>query len=471
MKAVTTPCSTYACAAVSPDGTKCQDLTDRIMITNANRARLRTVVRLYPQETIFDSADAKEIMLSLVRDGCFMTNERKVHCVNCHKTLSEAEAEEYCLSEIYMLNLFHYENCTFYSDWGIISITASTLPLSGAIQSIIVNDDLTDISEYGSLTKMIPTTSELTMLKRNRGNYLISENRQKSFVNYTYNIFATLQKMGDAGWILLSKGSAACFCCNVKVKGWNSCNNPWVTHAIFSPKCPFLRCNKTPEFIKRVQEKSNTAKAGESPNQDTNSNNQNVSALSNQQEAPRAVLPIPSDRDILNTPAAKAVMIFNYSEELVLSVIKSFLAKGETLSSLQGVEIMKQILPDDTDLVSTQRTSSNDGINHSTNDSGKEPTSSRDSTQSTQCMKSSVAHYSEHTEYIHNLSINVLQEENDILKEQWLCKVCFNDNVEVALILFGHLVCCLSCAVTVVNCPLCHVKVTGKMPIRFSDEI
>ncbi|GFR79750.1 baculoviral IAP repeat-containing protein 3-like [Elysia marginata] len=54
-----------------------------------------------------------------------------------------------------------------------------------------------------------------------------------------------------------------------------------------------------------------------------------------------------------------------------------------------------------------------------------------------------------------------LMEENRQLKEQRQCKICMDEEVCVAFLPCGHLVCCATCAPALNACPICRAKIRG----------
>ena len=52
--------------------------------------------------------------------------------------------------------------------------------------------------------------------------------------------------------------------------------------------------------------------------------------------------------------------------------------------------------------------------------------------------------------------IKSLEDENDKLKNQKLCKICMNGEIAIVLIPCGHFVSCKKCAPALNNCPICR---------------
>ena len=52
-------------------------------------------------------------------------------------------------------------------------------------------------------------------------------------------------------------------------------------------------------------------------------------------------------------------------------------------------------------------------------------------------------------------------EENEELKEEMNCKVCFTKFMNTVFLPCGHLACCESCAEQLKDCPLCRKYIAG----------
>lgn len=46
--------------------------------------------------------------------------------------------------------------------------------------------------------------------------------------------------------------SMLCFCCNRGLKDWESKDDPWTEHAIWSPSCKYLLLMKGKEFVEAI---------------------------------------------------------------------------------------------------------------------------------------------------------------------------------------------------------------------------
>ena len=52
--------------------------------------------------------------------------------------------------------------------------------------------------------------------------------------------------------------------------------------------------------------------------------------------------------------------------------------------------------------------------------------------------------------------LSEIQQENQRLKEARTCKICMDNEIEVALYPCGHLVSCVNCSFHLIDCPVCR---------------
>ena len=65
---------------------------------------------------------------------------------------------------------------------------------------------------------------------------------------------------------------------------------------------------------------------------------------------------------------------------------------------------------------------------------------------------------------------NNLEEENRMLKERSLCKVCLDATACVLFLECGHMVACPMCAPALANCPVCRAEVKGTLRAHFATD-
>ena len=54
------------------------------------------------------------------------------------------------------------------------------------------------------------------------------------------------------------------------------------------------------------------------------------------------------------------------------------------------------------------------------------------------------------------------------MKEQRLCKICMDKDIGVVFLPCGHLICCVQCAPSLKDCPLCRQQIQGTVKTYMS---
>ena len=61
-----------------------------------------------------------------------------------------------------------------------------------------------------------------------------------------------------------------------------------------------------------------------------------------------------------------------------------------------------------------------------------------------------------------------LEQENRRLKEARICKICMDNEIGVVFLPCGHLICCVQCAPSLKDCPLCRTNIQGTVKTYMS---
>jgi hypothetical protein len=80
------------------------------------------------------------------------------------------------------------------------------------------------------------------------------DERKKSFIKNGWNqsIAVNIDELCEAGFYYYGyKDEVKCFHCGLNIYVWVEGDHPWITHAMYRPKCHFLKSNKSAEFIEK----------------------------------------------------------------------------------------------------------------------------------------------------------------------------------------------------------------------------
>jgi hypothetical protein len=84
-----------------------------------------------------------------------------------------------------------------------------------------------------------------------------ADKRMLTFVSWPKCLKYIVTELVEAGFFYNGESDhVTCFCCGIAVKDWESNSNPLEDHAVFSPKCKFLRMSKGQQFIDELQRKN-----------------------------------------------------------------------------------------------------------------------------------------------------------------------------------------------------------------------
>ena len=70
--------------------------------------------------------------------------------------------------------------------------------------------------------------------------------------------------------------------------------------------------------------------------------------------------------------------------------------------------------------------------------------------------------------YPNNLISVDLEQENQRLKEARICKICMDSEIGVVFLPCGHFICCVQCAPSLRDCPLCRQSIHGTVKTYMS---
>ncbi|XP_060069244.1 baculoviral IAP repeat-containing protein 3-like [Ylistrum balloti] len=312
-----------------------------------------------------------------------------------------------------------------------------------------------------------------------------------------------------------------CYSCGGSLKEWEPVDDPMIEHAHWFPSCQFLLQLKGEHFIMQAQL---PGQREESPaciekNVRYNMADSVATNLQTRTQTPHSqnVTSGENMEQLLNTPAALSVLMMGYDRDTVIGAIKRCLKSGQTLPS--ATDIMKVLLDmedenenennSETEIVfnetnneDTMKSESENEVmkNESENEVVKGenervdmsqfrneprysqctegPSSGPNTTYNTTSPFSTYASQPVSDKCLpaqtkstpQTLSselnqMNDLVEENRMLKENGLCKICMDKNSNTVFLPCGHLATCAECASSLRTCPLCRMHIHGTVKV------
>lgn len=225
-----------------------------------------------------------------------------------------------------------------------------------------------------------------------------------------------------------------CFHCNGGLRSWQKEDDPWFEHAKWFPQCNFVRLVKGVTYVQQVEESGGRERAA------TTSVPQRPSMTIDEAmmtEQVKQVLDMGLNAGRIRRAVINQLQnsgdCFQTIEELVEAVLEEQVeeeGEEEEVRSVFADRVPERLLTRDREASST----SNDNIPKAANgDNGSVSEQKMEETNDETKLKESAS--------------LTLEEENRILKDARLCKVCMDEEVGVVFLPCGHLGKFISCTI------------------------
>ncbi|XP_013791179.1 baculoviral IAP repeat-containing protein 7-like, partial [Limulus polyphemus] len=246
------------------------------------------------------------------------------------------------------------------------------------------------------------------------------------------------------------KDHTKCFYCDGGLCSWEPGDDPWTEHAKWFCNCGFVRINKGDDFIKKCFSESKPLQNMARPNSSNGiiSENDIVDRLM-QSTMIKSILQeslfdANEVRFALNRQVQETGMGFSTLDDLCEAVLSYRQLHSGKSSETKETGSSKE---------KCTAVSSLWGSSPRTEVSGKDEL---------QGKKERKVYHSKP-----NADITI-EEENEKLKEQQLCKICMDRELGAVFLPCGHLLTCPQCAPALKICPLCRREITGIVRTFFS---
>ena len=235
--------------------------------------------------------------------------------------------------------------------------------------------------------------------------YALENVREKSFEKWPNDHHFKPHDLALAGWFYKGYSDCTkCFCCGGAIRSWEEDDDIWVEHAMWFPKCVFLRQKMGQPFIDTVQK----LKAEMNKN-DTISYELVIDTMrKNGSQVPRRPEKDPEPLDLVQ----EILIDQGFKEEDVRKATQQVKdkQKAATLDAIYDELVEKITQPGTSDNEQKQKQEKLEG----------------------------------------------LKKKNNELKERTLCKVCLEKAVNIVFLPCGHFVSCLDCSYCLNTCPICR---------------
>merc|ERR1719481_1070113 len=312
------------------------------------------------------------------------------------------------------------------------------------------------------------------------------ESRMRTFREWPPALKQQPAELADAGFYYIGlSDQVKCFYCDGGLRNWQSEDIPWVEHARWFSKCVFVRLVKGDDFIAQCLAERPPEKVGLGEQGSRQVTEEEVrramgqaivrQVLSMGIDASRVKMAIKNQLEASGNPFSSAEQLITAAfgvqrEQERRSNRENLNPSGAVLAGLgehrqvsnsvgleSGPEDIMEVEP-----VTLGENVSLTPRNNSNNTSVQTTTSTTTPTQPTQVLKeeetpnpSAVANGGPPSPAAD------LETENARLKEQRTCKVCMDGEVGVVFLPCGHLCCCVLCAPSLRDCPVCRTNIQG----------
>ncbi|XP_044259802.1 baculoviral IAP repeat-containing protein 7-A-like [Tribolium madens] len=269
-------------------------------------------------------------------------------------------------------------------------------------------------------------------------NYATLESRLRSFATWPPDLIQTPDILSQAGFYYEGMGDQVrCFHCDGGLRHWDPQDDPWTEHARWFPRCSFIKLVKGQDFVTACSLELNV-----------NSNLEEVDQknYSSVQPRKREVTEQEIQEHMLGEVALSALSIGLNVERVKRAIREKLEQTGRGYSQPDAlVEAALNLQHSEEDSSDDQDTHVKNVVENVLDNIIARSCSSEIKTENESIVKESKS----------NKTLS-LEEENRILKEARLCKICMDAEVGIVFLPCGHLTTCVNCAPNLEDCPLCR---------------
>nr|XP_022291915.1 baculoviral IAP repeat-containing protein 3-like [Crassostrea virginica]XP_022291916.1 baculoviral IAP repeat-containing protein 3-like [Crassostrea virginica] len=231
--------------------------------------------------------------------------------------------------------------------------------------------------------------------------------RVSSFSGFPVGTGKTPKEFAVGGFYYRGFGDrTACFQCGINLQGWSSEDDVFVEHARHNPLCQYVRQLKGDDFVRLVLISTQTSEVIQ--------HKENI---------------------------AKNLRDMGFEENLISSAIARASANNGQLTLQRAL----------------------DNILHSANSQSNSLKELSHSYESSESSENTLASSVLDNESVASGSDSKLSSLFNSTDDQYLCKICMDERVNVVFIPCGHIATCLDCAKPLQKCPMCRAIVRGKI--------
>ncbi|KAH8297261.1 hypothetical protein KR044_008882 [Drosophila immigrans] len=289
-----------------------------------------------------------------------------------------------------------------------------------------------------------------------RPKYSCMETRLRTFSDWPIPNIQPAEPLAQAGlYYQKIDDQVRCFHCNIGLRSWQKEDEPWHEHAKWSPKCQFVLLAKGPNYVRLVREAATTSQTAATAPQLPTSIDSAMSAAP-ACEALALGIDVGAVRNTIARKLSSSGCAFNSLDDLLHAIFDDAGA-GAALEVTEPFSCASAPLaPNEPADCSATTSKAASAETHNTTGNG----AASATTESVATVATAMVIPAMTTSSNPNGNLS-LEEENRLLKDARLCKVCLDEEVGVVFLPCGHLATCNQCAPSVANCPMCRADIKG----------
>ena len=314
--------------------------------------------------------------------------------------------------------------------------------------------------------------------------FAIEALRLESFKSsWPTNLTQTPENLSSAGFFYDGySDNVHCFFCDGGLCNWESEDDPWTEHARWFPDCGFLKQVKGLKYIQKVQDigvNGGAVTLGDEVLEEiAPSVSENHMSTRTKNSKPSKGLTMDQRREVraaLSSPSVVKALEAGIPKEAIEMAIKNRLLAGDghfrdDESLIEASLLANDQLMTHSPYLETMNISPSKTFNDNKNQKRQQKQwKNKECTPVEHKKKLPFSSEVPTTTKIHNSNganlkktdAKSLEEENNELKDQILCKICMDKDVSIVFLPCGHLVSCDKCAPALKNCPICRNEIKG----------
>jgi hypothetical protein len=294
-----------------------------------------------------------------------------------------------------------------------------------------------------------PTNEESIGIIRHSGpantKYSTMEARLRTFKDWPPALKQEPRQLADAGFYYIGlSDQTKCFYCEGGLRNWQPDDDPWTEHARWFSKCGFVRLIKGDDFITKC--------LNERPPQTNFSTKDKPNGLMTDEEI----------KAFMSSGLVREVLALGIDEKKIQMALKQ---RGKTFNSANDLATVALSVQMDDTMRIIPNASSVESQANSTNENAQQPPRSESAPAASTSAQSSLVNPNSDSSKTSSVD---LEQENQRLKDLRTCKICMDNEIGVVFLPCGHLICCVQCAPSLRDCPLCRQSIHGTVKTYMS---